>query len=234
MSQRVLYDFLEEAPAEARLREFDADHTPRGVVRQGLLALLGGLPRRMRKQPIRVLDIGAGYGVYGSVWRELRPNVRDVLIAIEAREECVEDLRANGYDEIVIARFQDVGSDIGDVDVSIGNPPFSEWTDAVDFALAAGELAFFLGSSAWGHAQEGWPHTPEHQYRVSGRVKFRGPDQLNPKTGKPYGADMRDVSHWEWSRHVRGHDLWLCHQLPPLPPEDRTWTVLPGTEWRYR
>lgn len=83
---------------------------------------------------------------------------------------------------------------------------------------------------------------PYAQVRVGGRVKFRS--GANPKTGKPYGADSCDYSHLVWDRWglewLHGqleHDdeaantpQWETHQLPPLPAEDRAWTIRPGTE----
>lgn len=240
MTQSTMFD-VEDAYADAsdhdRLRAFNADFTPRGMCRQ-IVELVSS--RWAGNSGLRILDPSAGHGVYGSEWLRARPG--DHVIGIEPRSECMDDLCANGYAEIYHGEFQNYAPSVGRVDITITNPPFELWEDILATCAKISEWVVFLGLSSWGHSQSGWPKItadgkrrslkPNEQWRVSGRGKFRG-ETINPEKNKKYGADQRDVSHWVWimTRKTKG---WLCQDLPVLAPEDRTWTVPPGTEWRYQ
>ena len=87
---------------------------------------------------------------------------------------------------------------------------------------------------------------PLYQWRIGGTLKFRV--GKNPKTGKPWGADMRSYSWWVWQlvdgEFVRADDredeeqdedrppVWLAEDLPTLTAGERQWKIKPGREPR--
>ena len=248
----------------ARLRAHEADFTPLGVIRQFFAALDEQAMGDFHLDRVRTfLDLTAGAGAYGLVAREALPNVEQ-LVAIEAREEERPHLERHftevhvGDTLAIMQRFADEGRRF---DLIATNPPFSLITRIVPLAyellqprvrsrepsdrLQDGHLALLCRTQAFQAAEHydfmrEW--CPFAQLRVGGRVKFR--TGLNPKNGKPYGADSCDYSHlvwdrWglEWLHQQLEHDdeaantpRWETHQLPPLPAEDRAWTIRPGTE----
>ena len=243
---------LFEAPPEfdpARLREHEADFTPLGVVRQFVDWLCARQPNGWSPLACkRILDPSAGAGAYGAVLRARFPRAH--LTAIELRPEERPHLERH-YDEVIIgdarvelAKLAEAGRRF---DLIATNPPFTLLVDLLKLCLPLlgddAVLALF-GLTQWGQAEDHHEtldqHRPFGQARVGGRVRFRS--GLNPKTGKPWSADAREYCHWVWSQIGRlvpvdpdrrvplEHEEWFVWQLPPLPAEDRAWTIRPGTE----
>jgi predicted RNA methylase len=215
----------------ARLRDYEVDYTPGPVAQQGLAWALRVLSMSYASQR-RVLDPSAGAGVFG---QQLRPMLHEPFMwAVEPRFEEKGNLKRH-YDEVEACAFADADFDDEPFDLIATNPPFSLWTDFLERALDlihddGGVLLY--GSIAWGQSSEGAKvfeqHRPSNGARIVGRVHHRGPG-VNPKTGKPWGADSRDSCWWLWrKRHTPR--TWTTENLPELPPEARRWVVKPGTE----
>ena len=242
---------------QARLRAFEADLTPEGVVQQFFEWLVESLRplseernKDWRPEVSTFLDPAAGSGCYGKVARRFFPDAR--IVGIEIRPEERAYLERAGYDEVIVGDARRVLAELREAgrrfDVIATNSAFSLFPEYVRLCVPllepgsynivggerepAGTLAL-LYLSQWGQAAEHWPlieeHCPFSQVRVGGRVKFR--TGINPDTGKPWGADSREYCHWVWkpfpSPKVKA---WRCYQLPPLEQHDRAWTVRPGTE----
>lgn len=196
-----------------REKLYQVDRTPVAVARQGV-AILNTL------SPRRVVDIGAGDGVFGIACREMWPDAE--LIAVEPREEERDGL-SRIYDTVIVAKAAD--ADIPMADVIIGNPPWrSEWAGIVQAARESltlfGSLVL-LGPSSWGHSDEPsecarlfdeW--SPVAQWRIHGRVAFRGGSS----------ADNRKCSYWEWRSGQGGLGSWRTYVLPRLDASERRWT----------
>lgn len=232
----TLIDDGHEAELE-RLRDFEVDYTPGPVAFQGLgwgaaqLGLLGVLFRKMR-----FLDSSAGAGVFGQQLQRLGHDAdAGMRWAVEPRLEERGNLKRH-YHEVESCRFEDTDDlDSEPFDLLGTNPPFSLWMTHLERGLdlvCDGGGVLFYGAIAWGQSSEGAKtfsrFPPTSCARVTGRVHHRGPG-LNPKTGKPWGADQRDVCWWLWVKG-RAPKTWTTENLPELPPEARRWVVKPGTE----
>jgi len=214
-----------------RLREFEVDYTPGPVVRQGLAWALRhvGMPRRF-------LDPAAGAGVFAQQLDALGHDPdHGFRWAVEPRPEERGNLRRH-YHSVASCRFEECEDFGGPFDLIATNPPFSVWPQflarSLDLVSDRGAVLFY-GSLAWGQSGEGAEVfsrlPPTACARVVGRVHHRGPG-VNPKTGKPWGADLRDMCWWLWDRGSKHRAPWLTENLPPLPAESRRWIVRPGTE----
>lgn len=242
--------------SEERLREFEVDCTPGPIVRQGFETLvellypwtLEVLPPR--SQPLRVLDLCAGSGVFGQQARHVLRGASGLhLTAVEIRPEEQPNLE-RWYDVVKIADVRTVELDT--YDLVVGNPAFTFWPvvlkRAVE-ALAPGALAMLFGLNELGtrgsESRSAWQQwVPAWQWRIGGTIGFRGPG-MNPKTGKPWGCDQRSYSWWLWERpyqrampasaaemQARGQSIpfWRAMDLAPLSASERSWVVRPGTE----
>jgi SAM-dependent methyltransferase len=228
-SEQAAFGFDHGGPDLERLREHDADFTPRGVVRQivqRLRWLMDGPPTR------RILDPAAGHGVYADELRRAFAGAH--ITAVEVRDECGIDLERYA-DALYLTAFEVFAETRPEpFDLIVTNPPFRYWARFVDLALQMlkpGGLVCFLGLSTWGQsATVAESFVPQQQLRVVGRIGYRGPG-INPATDAPWGTDQRDYSHWLWSPTWE-HRWWSAENLPALAAPDRTWSVVPGTEWR--
>lgn len=237
-----------EEPSEERLREHQADFTPEPVVRQALSLMAHRITdddQRARRQSHglincrrkpRILDIGAGGGVFGKVAREIWPHAE--IVAVENRPEEFGNL-CRHYDEVWTMPIATFASGVvchpGTFELVVGNPPWrSDWGDCALLGLSLlayrGKL-LLLGPSTWGHSEEGAERAdvfrmqpPAAQWRIHGRIAFRG----------GAAADNRKCSWWVWregdEQHPLGGPCWIASDLPELPREDRRWRVRPGTE----
>jgi hypothetical protein len=185
--------------------------------------------------PLRFLDPSAGAGVFGQQLHALGHDaIAGFRWAVEPRTEEKGNLKRH-YHEVEACRFEEADFDDEPFDLAGTNPPFSIWPLILERSLELvhdGGAVLLYGSIAWGQSSEGAAvfakSRPSRCARVVGRVHHRGPG-LNPKTGKPWGADQRDVCWWLWERR-RSPKTWTTENLPALPPESRRWTVIPGTE----
>lgn len=227
--------------APERLREHEADFTPRSVVRQGLRAI----ETHLGMSPDRMLDPSAGAGVFGMEAHSLWPDC--YVVGIEPRDEESEHLSRN-YNEYAIATFDakcvrgPLLRDVEPFDLVGTNPPFSLLPEFLPLALAvtrACGIVAFLGLNECGIRGEVgrdlWKRYPPcMQFRIAGTIKFR--NGVNPETGKPYTADMRSYSWWLWRADGRGgsiggsHCGWVTRDMPILSPAARQWKLRPGTE----
>lgn len=233
---------LDDGHAELleRDRLFEVDRTPAAVVRQGLewAIELAGIPLGAP-----LIDVGAGAGVFGQQYNrvalERGAPERPRSVAIEPRGEEAEALQRH-YDRVHVCTFAafvelELAQRVrGTRDTAwcASNPAFSIFPSIVE--QLAGELRTVLlyGSIAWGCSAEGSAlfekHPPFACARVVGRVAHRGPG-LNPKDGKPWASDQRDVCWWLWVRGERPR-RWTCENLPELDGALRRWRVPPGSE----
>lgn len=226
------------AATTERLREYEVDYTPGPVVRQGLEWLVLRLRMVLEFPRWRVLDPSAGAGVFGQQLHAMGHDPdHGFRWAVEPRFEEKGNLKRH-YHEVDCCTFEDFaddgGRDVEPFDLVAGNPPFTLWPKFVEraYALAPGGAILLYGSPVWGQSAEGAEvfrrFPPYACARVVGRVHHRGPG-LNPKTGKPWGADQRDSCWWLWVPALRPW-TWTTANLPALPAEARRWTVRPGTE----
>lgn len=228
-----------------RWSEFDADFTPRAVVRQGLGALRlfdnrGRLLDAPAADPASIWDPSAGAGVFGSVAREIFPDTE--LVGTEPRIEERPHLEHN-YDHHVIAEFA-AGYPLAPARPSwiVTNPPWSRWTELVEFVWPLVELGTtlaLLGPIGWGasfEAAEGLDTMlrcpPVAELRIPERIKFRR--GTNPRNGKPYTSDHRKCAWWVFKRRARPKKSamllhWNTYVLPKMRSADYEWTVRPGT-----
>lgn len=247
MTDAITSPLIDDGHAEdlERLREFEVDYTPGPVVRQGLewalrrlhevdyitrFSLLAGFPG------LRFLDPSAGAGVFGAQLDVLGHDPdHGTRWAVEPRPEERANLRRH-YHSVASCRFEECNDFDGEpFDLIATNPPFSLWAQflvrALDLVSKGGAVVLY-GSIAWGQSSEGdgvfARLPPSRCARIVGRVHHRGPGN-NPKTGKPWGSDLRDMCWWMW-RKDRSPNMWLTENLPALPAEARRWTVRPGTE----
>jgi hypothetical protein len=231
-----------EADPRPTWAAFSACFTPRAVVRQGLIRLLGLLRLRYHLPPgnvIHVLDVGAGGGVFGQVWRELESEgltLPAYLTALEPRESEAANLE-RFYDLVIVGEASGFAALDLRVDLVIANPPWDLWGECLDAVwptLDTGAIVAFLGPSQWGHSDEAADRAdlfdrcrPIAQWRVRGRIAFTG------GAGHP-----TKCSWWLFRRGVSDapscgpeDDLsWPTLTLPPLTPAERTWRLRPGTE----
>lgn len=236
------FGFDDGAPDHERLRTHDADFTPQGIVRQGLTVARFDLGVGHTVSPIRFLDPSSGAGVFGLEARNVFGN-RSLhplhTVGVELRSEELPWIERN-YDEALVGRsFEHVDLGQARFDLIATNPPFSLFPLFLRRCrplLDDCGYLMMLGLSTWGQSAEGAElfaeHPPIYQYRITGRIGFRGPG-TNPKTKKPWGTDQRDYSWWVWTSDVssglRGELCWFTRNLPTLPTAQRTWRVKPGT-----
>lgn len=244
------------ARVEKRLRLHSADFTPRAVAAQALHRLLA-----TSRPPRRILDVCAGAGVYASEARRIAHElgISVHVTAIELREEERRYLEHNA--DLALIGDWSLALDLEPFDLIVGNPAFPIWPLALPGllrCLTPGGLICALFHNGLGQralvspdedeGQDFEPfelldeHPPIAQWRIRGPIRFRSKDQINPKTNKPYGVDIRDYSHWLWAGYpLQGmrHDMrmtsasglgWFTCDLPRLPSESLRWTVRPGTE----
>jgi hypothetical protein len=224
----------------ARLRQHEADFTPYHVAEQPLLYLrdkLGFTPRA-------VIDPSAGAGVYCKAVRTVWP--RADVYAIEPREE--EHVHLQRWAHIASAStLQEWMADVADhyrgaFDLMSTNPPF---TMMADFAAAGRELGcektLLLGTNDWFQRGEekletartlGLLEALSRQLLIPGAIDFRG-GAINPRNGKPFGADAKSYSNWLWDLHActPEGERWVVEVLPRLCGQQRKWRgQRPGAE----
>ena len=231
---------FESGHDEARARDNEVDPTPAPVVAQGLSTYRDRLGSRCRPLRHSLLDPCAGSGVFGQQGRLL---LGSHVVGIEKRSEEAEWLRRN-YDAHRIGDALDIVPTLGSFHLAATNPAFSLLAKLLPLllrAVRAGGHVLLFGLNEWGtrgeESAELWKrYPPREQWRVGRTIRFRRGE--NPKTGKPWGADMRSYSWWVWESDGRGNARpfldaapgRLTLELPELEPELRRWEVFPGRE----
>ena len=217
----------DDGPSEHRLRQYGADFTPYGIVRQCFKEIIIG---RVGALNVHILDPFAGAGVFAQVGRPIldNPAIRDRWEATEIRVE--EKLNiAHHYDLYRMASYTQCRRQA--YDLIISNPDFGCIREAVAFLrgrLTSRGILVFLCHDGFGQRSVDGAaffreHTPIQQWRIPGTISFRG---------RGTGADTRNYSWWIWDNRIAPQCRWDTYQLPgPLPARDRTWRVRPGTGW---
>jgi hypothetical protein len=245
VTQGTLIDDGHMAKLE-RDREFGVDYTPGAVAMQILTRLSKRFVEAEGRKPTSFVDTCAGGGVFGQQARKLWCGGANAIgptqIGIEPRKE--EFGACRHYDKYIVGRAEDIVDIVDDtlgggtIDITATNPDFKIWPTILRLYLPRSRWVMLYGTISWGCSEEGAAVFAEFPPfacdRVVGRVHHRGPG-LNPETGKPWGADQRDVCCWTWRRGVRhaqpdGMPVWTTTNLPALSSAERKWLVKPGSE----
>jgi SAM-dependent methyltransferase len=197
-------------------------------------------------EPLRVVDVGCGSGVWASEVRRwaARERIPVHIVGIDNRAEVVGHAR-RWCDEVIVGDFRDVlaGQAVDGAplsrrfDLAVSNPPFASRLKVIDLALDVAKAAIVL------HTEQGLTRvkaaiallereTPRHELRIASQISFtgRGPDRIPTDSGST--SDSRGYSATAWQRgdpRSEPRREWTCSMLS-LPPEARSWTVRPGEE----
>lgn len=222
-------------PHDYELDLYDAWFTPPAVVEQGLHAARGaGVSAYPGARP-RVLDLGAGGGIFGQVIKRVWPDAE--TIGVEIRKSERSHLRRN-YDRYFLGdmfRLRRRLSRLG-ASLVVSNPPYRVALEALVLALQVvrigGHVLFFVRST-FGSSKSAWrrffiEHPPIDEFSVAGRPNMR---QGVSAKGHAFGGDMSPHT-WLLFRRTppMGRPRWRRTALPPLDSQDLKWTVRPGTE----
>jgi hypothetical protein len=244
----------DERAEETDTAERCDDPTPRGVIRAAFEAVghrwlpdPSALWRSER--PVRVLDVGAGYGAWSSEFRRwfIRTRVAngcapwpvhitgvEILYARRKHMRKWCDVSITGHWSNELAAMEEAVDALG-FDIAIGNPPFDELTgpkgakrppeECMPAVLLRHAPAVLLlhTTTAFQKSVAGrgsWRHDPPAAtWLVPGGVGFRGPGGGN-------ASDCYQVTLW-LRDHTGPCSVYL---LDDLPPSARSWSVPPGTE----
>jgi len=218
---------------EADLRGRQDDPTPRLAVRSVLETVLRAVGD---PGPLRVLDVCAGYGVWASEMRRLAGEqgwpVHTTGVEVDERKR--EHLE-KWCDEVRIGDWRDTlhlaeGAEMGEWDLVIGNPHFSELVDDdpdrsmpavllrhAPAVLLLHEQRTYTKSAA---RRRCWREVPPAAVWLLPPIGFRGDGKTAPLT---YQATL-------W---LRGHKGPAQLDMLPDPPNgcaSYQWRQLPGTE----
>jgi len=200
------------------------------------------MARRGGPQPVRIVDVGCGSGVWASEARRLFTalGIPVVITGIDNRRE-VEPLARRWCDEVIIGDLREVlGGEALDGapvarrwDLLLSNPPFSRVLEVAALGMHCATASIILHteqsltrSEAAAAFVELTP--PRFELRLSGGVGFtgKGPDRI-VLPGKNSGTDSRGYSVTTWQAGSSGP--WPTTVMR-LPPESRSWRVRPGEE----
>lgn len=222
-------------------RAHDLDVTPFPVAYQICLLLLQRwmkIKANQGKTEIRLCDMFAGPGVWSMAFRKAAEalGLLSHITALELRPEELENLQHHA-DEVITGDYSLI-QDSAPFDIIGGNPSFFVWGQALPIMLRkihkSGTVAALVHNGLGQRGQKGHAmfeeHCPKEQWRIPGYIRFRV--GINPRNGKPYGADARDYSMWIWDSKLNGGPEWATKNLPWLPSSQRRWIIRPGTEWR--
>jgi hypothetical protein len=218
---------------DKRLREHEADFTPRPIIRQ----LLQHAPAvaGWNGFPSWVCDPAAGAGAWclemRLAWEGMTswPGEGDFeVVALEVREEEREHLERHADEVHIGDAIEWAKAYRGKTfDVAATNPAFSLFPDYVDaFLPIAHDVWLFAPidamvrgeeSSEWLAANAKWVR---HVLVVPGGIGFRSEG----------GQDFRQYALWMFSSSATRDDGWSTTLLPRLPGHDRSWVTRPGTE----
>lgn len=253
---RLLPDVPTAAEADARERDHEVDRTPRGLVRAALARLVAyewsTFHGRMcvpvcgtsvwdqgQGQPLRILDVCAGAGVWSSEARRLfgQLGIPVEITAVEIRAEERERLR-KWADHVVIGDIHETEllplDSLGPFDLAIGNPHFTGLHDMLPELLGLARAVVLLHTTqAFQRGARGQrlvhAHPPALELRVGQSVKFRS--GVNPANGKAWAADSLCYSVSAWVGEREPGSPWLTQGLP-LEASARKWVEIPGAEVR--
>lgn len=207
---------------------WEAYFTPGPVAEQGLRLI----PTLRANAPRRLLDLGAGAGVFGQRARLVWPGVERFGAEVRAHEE---RRAARHYEAFWPGDYFDLAAGHGGFDLVVSNPPFSRTRNTLALALsllAPGGVALFFVRASWGQAMRDFPfvrrHPPTLAGELVGRVNLR---RGTSSAGHELAGD--NVGHkWLCLERGRRAAAWTTILLPPLPPDMRRWIHRPGTESR--
>lgn len=264
--------------AHARLREREADFTPRPVAREVLrwyfdhvlriqaidwrgfyLTIARGSVVSGPFKALRILDVGAGAGVWASEVRRLI----DVLgfpvhiTAVELDADEAPHLRRHA-DEVIIDEWRVFAEQCERegrrFDLVIGNPPFSqaraqpnpdhktrgvseylvETSMPATLMRIAGAVLLYLTQQTWTKTASGYEvrraYPPAFAVDVPGSVSHR--TGINPENGKRYGGDSIPYSASLWLGAPAGPHVGLTATGMLEPFDGRSWKegLRPGAE----
>jgi hypothetical protein len=211
----------------------DAWFTPGAVVEQGLHAarILGGV------RPRRILDLGAGAGVFLQRAARAFPGAQRMAVEIRRVERRHLDRHAHQvligdmFERRMRHRLRQLGADF-----IVSNPPYFCALEALQLALATvrfGGWVLFFVRQTFGSSAEVWrwlmANPAAREFTVAGRPNMRSGLSA---AGHVMGGDM--VGHtWLLFRHdgaAANDPEWPRRLLPPLESVDLGWRVRPGTE----
>lgn len=224
---------------EERLRAHQADFTPAPIVRQGLEFVAARLWESGLPAPKTILDPFAGGGVFAMVAREIWPEAQ--ITSFEAREEELPSLQRHNNITLIgdAVKLMETRAELGlKYDLIATNPPFRLIAPneegkvplpiLMQRLLNPTGMMVLLGQNDVGQRSKAGEKLfrdlpPAWQARICGSISFRGK-----------GVDQRDYSFFAWQELERGADgAWQTFNLPRLPSKDRSWKVIPGTEWEH-
>jgi hypothetical protein len=224
-----------DAPDEEREREYEVDRTPRGLVRASLAAHMQARPEGARRQavyvaghlvwselegePLRVLDVCAGSGVWASEvvrWCDAAHGIPVEIDAIEVRSEEREHLERVAQ-RVYIGDALELLCDALDYTgrvrwhIIVGNPAFSLLAmktgkrSLAPVLLALSRATILLSTTqafTRSEAAAEWLHAnpPALEVRIAQGVRFRSTS----------GTDGISYSVTSWVQHQR-------HVLPNTP-----------------
>jgi len=202
-----------EVTAEKLAR--DTFPTPYNIASAAVHALR--LPYRA-DEPLMVLDVGAGNGVWGTCFKERYP--QSILHGCEVRDVPMPA----GYDRWFTTDFLTVG---GQYDVLVGNIPFSLAEPFIRHGLTLlapqGRMVFLLRAQFNGgqdRYRQFWKDVHlEAEYYCASRMPFI--TKINKQTGRREPAsDVWDYSLFQFANEWR-EDWWKTYRWDYKTPTDR-------------
>lgn len=259
-AQRLFAGVPTDAEVFERKRDLEEDLTPRMVVRAFVEAMLGDsmvertalgahvtIGARLlqagvsAESPLRVLDICAGHGVWGSEFARFWVNSlrlhRDWLnvSAVELDPSKTDGLRR--WADFVLEGDWHIAFDGRSYDLVLGNPAFSQakapehpkgsfHPDESMVAVAlpfCHAIALYMRQQSWTKTQAGYSvrlaYPPAMAWDLPNSVGHRG--RSSGKDQVPYSLTL-----WR-----PGHEgPCMTSMLGPLPPEHLSWDTPPGLE----
>ncbi|MCY0994682.1 methyltransferase [Nannocystis sp. ILAH1] len=191
---------------------------------------------RLRLRPRRILDLGAGAGVWGQRARLVFPEAE--IMGVEIRRS--ERRAARHYDQMIWGDYLAPRTlrAIGDFrpDLVVSNPPFTlarhTLLAGLDAVTRQAGLVLLLLRSTFGDSEE-----DDQQLRRCPAVEsWDIPGRLHLRSGVNEAGDALSGDYVRHMFYLAGPwrygaaPTWPRHMLPPLPSAWLRWTVRPGDE----